>query len=83
MEEQELTQKIIGCAMRVHTTLGPGFLESVYQRALTHELRKTGLQVDCEEPIAVRYDSVVSVPPSTYREKSGIGDAYKSELEAL
>ncbi len=43
MEDQELTQSIIGCAMRVHNTLGPGFLESVYHRALVHELTKLGL----------------------------------------
>ncbi len=56
MEEQELTEKIIGCAMKVHSTLGPGFLESVYQRALTHELNKAGLKVECEKAIAVHYD---------------------------
>lgn len=59
MEDQGLTEKIIGCAMRVHSALGPGFLESVYQRALAHELRKAGLKVECEKPIAVHYDGVV------------------------
>jgi GxxExxY protein len=59
MEHKELTNKIIGCAMKVHSALGPGFLESVYQKAMTHELRKTGLMVECEKPIAVHYDSVV------------------------
>ena len=59
MEEQELTEKIIGCAMRVHSTLGPGFLESVYQNALAHELRKAGLKVECERQVTVRYDGVV------------------------
>ena len=58
MEDHELTQKIIGCAMKVHSTLGPGFLESVYQRALAHELGKAGLKVDCEKPITVHYDGV-------------------------
>jgi GxxExxY protein len=58
MEDQELTQKIIGCAMKVHSALGPGFLESVYQKALAHELRKAGLIVEWERPIAVFYDGV-------------------------
>jgi GxxExxY protein len=58
MEEQELTEKIIGCAMKVHSTLGPGFLESVYQRALAHELRKAGLNIDYEKPIVVHYDGI-------------------------
>ncbi len=59
MEDQELTEKIIGCAMKVHSTLGPGFLELVYQKALAHELAKAGLKVECGKPITVHYDSVV------------------------
>jgi GxxExxY protein len=59
MEEQELTEKIIGCAIRVHSTLGPGFLELVYQNALAHELRKAGLKADLKSPMGVRYDGVV------------------------
>lgn len=59
MEDQELTEKIIGCAMKVHSALGPGFLESVYQNALAYELRKAGLRVECEKRIAVHYDGVV------------------------
>ncbi len=59
MEHQQLTETIIGCAMKVHSALGPGFLESVYQNALAHELRKAGLRVECESPIAVRYDGIV------------------------
>lgn len=58
MEHEELTRTIIGCAMTVHRALGPGFLESVYQRALFHELQKAGLRVECEKPIVVKYDSV-------------------------
>ena len=59
MEHAGLTEKIIGAAMNVHRTLGPGFLESVYQKALAHELRKLGLRVECEKPIQVVYDGVV------------------------
>jgi GxxExxY protein len=58
MEDQKLTEGIIGCAMRVHATLGPGYLESVYQKALAHEMRKAGLRFECEKPIAVHYDGI-------------------------
>ena len=53
-----MTGKIIGCAMKVHSALGPGFLESVYAKALEHELRKAGLAVECEKRITVEYDGV-------------------------
>ena len=59
MEHEKLTETIIGCAMKVHRTLGPGFLESVYQNALAHELRKAGLRVECEKLIRVIYDGVM------------------------
>lgn len=59
MELREVTERIIGCAMQVHSTLGPGFLEAVYERALAHELRKAGMRVECQKPIAVVYDGVV------------------------
>lgn len=59
MEHEELTKKIIGCAMKVHGALGPGFLESVYQNALALELRRAGMKVECEKKIQVTYDGVV------------------------
>ena len=59
MEHEKLTETIIGCAMKVHRTLGPGFLESVYQRALAHELQKAGLRFECEKPIQVSYDGII------------------------
>jgi GxxExxY protein len=49
MDERELTEQIIGCAMKVHRALGPGFLESVYQNALTHELTKEGFAIRARE----------------------------------
>ena len=59
MEQEQLTERIIGCAMRVHSALGPGFLESVYQKALAHEMRKSGLRIDVEKSLRVNYDGVV------------------------
>jgi len=56
MEDDALTQKIIGCAFKVHNTLGPGFLEKVYENALRIELEKHGLKVRQQEPIRVTYD---------------------------
>jgi len=44
--------------MKAHSTLGPGFLESVYQKALAHELGKAGLKVECEKPVTVHYDGI-------------------------
>mgnify|MGYP006347614039 CR=1 FL=1 len=43
MEKDELTYKVIGCAMKVHNTLGNGFQEVIYQRALAWELTQAGL----------------------------------------
>jgi len=54
-----LTREVIGCAMKIHRTLGPGFLESVYQQALCHELAKGGIAAVSQKPIPVLYDGVV------------------------
>ena len=55
MEQENLTKQIIGCAIGVHQTLGPGFLESVYQHALLIELKNAGLQSECNSRIPVYY----------------------------
>ena len=57
--EDKLTEKIIGCIIKVHRTLGPGFMESVYQRALVIEFRKAGLQVQMEREYAVKYEGEI------------------------
>lgn len=59
MEKENLSKQIIGCAMKVHDTFGPGFLESVYQNALAVELRKAGLGVECEKRLQVLYGEIV------------------------
>ena len=59
MKDDALTQKIIGCAYKVHNTLGPGFLEKVYENALRIELEKLGLRVRQQEPLSVAYEGHV------------------------
>ena len=54
-----LTKIIIGCAYAVSNCLGAGFLEKVYENALTHELIKSGLHAHQQSPIKVLYDGVV------------------------
>ena len=58
MEKDELTGRILGVAFRVHTVLGPGLLESVYEVALAHELRKAGLLVATKVEMPVMYDGI-------------------------
>jgi GxxExxY protein len=55
----DLTGRIIGLAMKVHRTLGPGFLESVYQKALLYELVKAEFPVESDKLIQVRYENVI------------------------
>ena len=57
--EYDLAGQVIRLSMRVHSGLGPGFLESVYQNALAHELRRAGLAVETEVRLKVNYDGIV------------------------
>jgi GxxExxY protein len=54
----EMTEQIIGCAIAVHRTLGPGLLESAYEACLCYELLKRGLEVERQKPLALVYDAV-------------------------
>ena len=54
----QLTQKIIGIAMQVHTQLGPGLLESAYKECLSYELINSGLYVQKEFPVPLIYKEV-------------------------
>jgi GxxExxY protein len=57
-EINALTQRIIGCAITVHSTLGPGLLESAYQTCLILELRHAGLRVDVDVAVPIVYRGV-------------------------
>jgi GxxExxY protein len=54
----QLTEKIIGAAIAVHRELGPGFLESIYENALKHELQKMSLSIEQQKIVPVYYDNV-------------------------
>ena len=57
-ELNDLTDKKIGCAIKVHRTLGAGLLESAYEVCLVHELRKNGLIVESQVALPVYYDGI-------------------------
>ena len=58
MHENELSEVIIGCAIKVHKTLGPGLLESAYEECLFYELGKSGLKVDKQRALPLVYEEV-------------------------
>jgi len=58
MNENELSNVIIGCAIEVNRQLGPGLLESAYRECLSYELAKAGLDVQQEKPMPIIYKEV-------------------------
>ncbi len=59
LEHGEITEQIVGAAFEVHSVLGYGFLEKVYQQAMLVELTARGLNAQIESPIKVTYKGVV------------------------
>ena len=58
MSENEIGDAVIAAAMRVHTALGPGLLESVYEACLAHELTKHGMSVKRQVVVPMHYDGL-------------------------
>jgi len=58
MTENEIAKIVVDAAYKIHTRLGPGLLESVYEAVLVYELQKRGLAVLRQEPIPVSYEEV-------------------------
>ena len=56
--DDELTYKIIGCAMKVHNTLGNGFQEVIYQRCLAIELEKNNIEFMREQELPIYYEDI-------------------------
>jgi GxxExxY protein len=68
MDENAIAHHIIGAAISVHKEVGPGLLESAYQRALMYEMRLRGLNFDAEVPLVFQYKDYL------------IDDAYRLDL---
>jgi GxxExxY protein len=58
MTENEIAKQILDAAFVVHTNLGPGLLESVYEVVLAYELRKRGLTAERQKPMPILYDDI-------------------------
>ena len=58
MQTNELTEKIIGCAIEVHKLLGPGLLESAYEECLAYELKAIGLNIERQKAVPVVYKEI-------------------------
>lgn len=59
MEFDELSNKVIGCALKVHKVLGPGLLESTYEQCLCYELSQAGLNFERQKELPVSYEGVM------------------------
>lgn len=80
MKEKELTHRIIGCSMKVHSTLGSGFQEVIYQRALAIEMKKQGLSYVREMEMEIFYDEIQI---GTRRVDFFVEDRIMVELKAI
>ena len=58
MDIEEIATKIVAAAIKVHSVLGPGLLESSYQKCMEYELKKDGLRVECEVALPIIYEKV-------------------------
>ena len=58
MTENEITGQIVDAAYKIHTTLGPGLFESVYESVMAYELEKRGLRVVRQQPIPIIYEGI-------------------------
>ncbi len=58
MTENEITEKIIGCAIKVHKKLGPGLLESAYEECVAYEILKSGLTIERQKALPLIYEEI-------------------------
>jgi GxxExxY protein len=77
----EVSHEIIRCALKVHSALGPGLLESAYEACLAHELRQSGFKVETQVALPIIYDSVTL--ELGYRIDMLVNDLVIVELKSL
>ena len=58
MEFDDLSNRVIGLAIEVHRTLGPGLLESTYEHCLAYELQQAGIEFERQAPLPVKYKEI-------------------------
>ena len=80
MNDNEITHKIIGCAMKIHNVLGNGFQEVIYQRCMVIEMEKQGLSFEREKEMPVFYEKI---QVGTRRVDFLIEDKISVELKAV
>ena len=81
MDENQLSNEVIGAAIEVHKTIGPGLLESVYQECMVYELTNRGFQTAREVSLPVRYKGLQF--PAAYRADIVVEDKLILELKAV
>ncbi|MCR9172807.1 MAG: GxxExxY protein [bacterium] len=81
MTVNQLTGIVFNCGLKVHRTLGPGLLESVYEECLFYELSKHGLHLKRQVPIEVKYDGVIL--DAKLRADIAVNDKIILELKAV
>ena len=79
--QEQISEQVIGAAIRVHRELGPGLLESVYEACLAYELSKSGLSARRQVPLPIRYSEVQI--DEGYRLDLVVNDAVIVELKSV
>jgi GxxExxY protein len=81
MEFDDLSRNVIGCAIEVHRTLGPGLLESTYEQCLAHELKLNGFDFKIQWPLPIQYKGIHI--ETGYRVDVLVEDALILELKSV
>ncbi len=81
MNENEISEKIIGLAIKVHSVLGPGLLESAYEKALVFELNRNGFKTEVQKIIPINYEGMII--DEGYRADIIVNDMVLVELKSV